>query len=178
MSLPQDILEAAGRVWEYHLATKLTETSPPPPNATRPQPRVFDYLDKTALSPKLLDLPTATLTILTKGVDAMPESLQSPPQDLRTLSSWLYMAAGQRPGNTEIRSSEIYVAAFAIDGLAPGLYHFAPSEFALRKLREGLETLSLLRRGRPDLNFLATVPGALLVSTVFSVANALQGRRG
>ena len=177
MSLPQDILEAAGRVWEYHLATKLTETSPPP-NATRLLPRVFDYLDKTALSPKLLDLPTATLTILTKGVDALPESLQSPPQDLRTLSSWLYMAAGQRPGNIETRSSEIYVAAFAIDGLAPGLYHFAPSEFALRKLRDGPETLSLLRRGRPDLNFLATVPGALLVSTVFAPANAVQGRRG
>ncbi|MDB5328752.1 MAG: Nitroreductase [Phycisphaerales bacterium] len=178
MSLPQDILEAAGRVWEYHLATKLTGDSPPPPNAPRPLPRVFDYLDKTALSPKLLDLPTATLTILTKGVDAMPESLQSPPQDIRTLSSWLYMAAGQKPGPGEVRASEIYVAAFSIDGLEPGLYHFAPSEFALRKLRDGPETLSLLRRGRPDLNFLATVPGALLVSTVFSAANALQGRRG
>ena len=178
MSLPQDILEAAGRVWEYHLATKLTGDSPPPPNAPRPAPRVFDYLDKTALSPKLLDLPTPTLTILTKGVDALPESLQSPPQDLRTLSTWLYMSAVQRTGAVDVRSSEIYVAAFAIDGLKPGLYHFAPAEFALRQLRDGQETMALLKRGRPDLNFLNTVPGALLTSSVFSVANAQQGKRG
>lgn len=178
MSLPQDILQAAGRVWEYHLATKLTGDSPPPPNSPRPEPRVFDYLDKTPLFPKLLDLPTATLTVMTKGVDALPESLQSPPQDLRTLSTWLYMTAGTRPGVSEVRSSEIYVAAFAIEGLAPGLYHYVPTEFALRKLRDGPETLSLLKRGRPDLNFLSTVPGAILISSVFATANASQGRRG
>jgi SagB-type dehydrogenase family enzyme len=178
MALPQDILEAAGRVWEYHLASKLTGDSPPPPASPRPVPRVFDYLDKTPLYPKLLDLPTATLTVMTKGVDALPESLQSPPQDLRTLSTWLYMTAGTRAGVTEVRPSEIYVAAFAIEGLAPGLYHYVPTEFALRKLRDGPETLALLRRGRPDLNFLATVPAALLVSSVFATANATQGRRG
>ncbi|HEX8324256.1 MAG TPA: nitroreductase family protein [Tepidisphaeraceae bacterium] len=178
MPLPQDILESAGRVWEYHLSTKLTEASPAP-RLVRPAVRVFDYLPKTALSPKLVDLPTATLTVLTRGVDALPESMQLPPQDLRTLSTWLYMAAGQRPGPPELpRAGEIYVAAFAIDGLEPGLYHFAPAEFALRQLRDGVETMALLRRGRPDLNFLTTAPAALLVSTVFARANALFGRRG
>lgn len=178
MALPQDILECAGRVWEYHLSTKLTDSSPTP-HLVRPATRVFDYLPKTALSPKLLDLPTATLTVMTRGVDALPESLQSPPQDLRTLSTWLYMAAGQKPGPAEMpRAAELYVAAFAISGLSPGLYHFAPSEFALRQLRDGPETMALLRRGRPDLNLLTTVPAALLVSTVFARANALFGRRG
>ncbi|MGC4031510.1 MAG: nitroreductase family protein [Tepidisphaeraceae bacterium] len=141
--------------------------------------RVFDYLPKVPLSPKLLDLPTPTLTVLTKGVDALPESLQSPPQDLRTLSTWLWMAAGQRPGMaTAPRSAEIYVAVFGMVDLPAGLYHFGPSEFALRKLRDGPETLALLRKGRPDLNFLATIPAALLVSTVFARGIAEQGRRG
>ena len=35
------------------------------------------------------------------------------------------------------------IAAFAVDGLEPGLYHYSPREFALRKLRGGAETLSL-----------------------------------
>ena len=175
--MPQDILESAGRVWEYHLASKLTEQSPPSPAAPASAGRVFDYLPKVALSPKLLDLPTATMTILTKGVDALPESLQAPPQDVRTLSTWLYMAAGQRNGGPA-RPGEVYVAAFAVDGVPPGLYHFSAGEFALRRLREGPETLALLRRGRPDLNFLATAPAALLVSTVLARGIAQQGRRG
>ena len=177
MPLPNDILEIAGRVWEYHMATKLTETSPAFVPARVP-PRIFDYLPKVPLSPKLLDLPTPTLTVLTKGVDALPESMQSPPQDLRTLSTWLYMAAGKRPGVPEPRPAEIFVAAFAIAGLDTGLYHFAPAEYALRQLRDGPETLALLRRGRPDLHFLGTVPAALLVSTLFSTAGAVGGRRG
>ena len=177
MSLPQDILEIAGRVWEYHLATKLTAASLEQRSLRLP-PRVFDYLPKVPLSPKLLDLPTPTLTVLTQGVDALPESMQLPPQDLRTLSTWLYMAAGRRPGVPDIRPAELYVAAFAIDGLTPGLYHFAPVEFALRQLRDGPETLALLRRGRPDLQFLGTVPAALLVSTLFATAGAIGGRRG
>ena len=181
MALPQDILESAGRVWEYHNLTKLTAQSAELIPSPVP-PRVFDYLDKVPLSTKLMDLPTPTLTILTRGVDALPESMQSPPQDLRTLSSWLYMAAGYRPvpgaKPEPTRPADIYVAAFAIEGLAPGLYHFGPTEFALRHLRDGPETLALLRRGRPDLNFLATSPAVLLVSAVFSRAGAVAGRRG
>ena len=33
--------------------------------------------------------------------------------------------------------TEVYVAAGDVDGLAPGLYHFGPGDFALRRLRDG-----------------------------------------
>ncbi|MGN6725347.1 MAG: hypothetical protein ACTHLZ_05485, partial [Tepidisphaeraceae bacterium] len=184
MSLPQDILQGAERVWEHHRLSKLTSASPVMPADVRLRVdpnRIFDFAPRTALSSKLLDLPTHTLDVLEQGAEALPESLRTPPQDLRTLSTWLYMAAGQREshrfewGAAPLRAvpsadatfpTEIYVAAFAIEGLSPGLYHYSLSDFALRKLRDGAETLSLLRRGRPDLNFLSTVPGALLISSV------------
>ena len=44
----------------------------------------------------------------------------------------------------------------------------SPREYALRKLRGGYEALSYIKRGRPDLEFLKTTPGAILVSTVFA----------
>ncbi|MGN6726678.1 MAG: SagB family peptide dehydrogenase, partial [Tepidisphaeraceae bacterium] len=183
-------------VWEHHRLSKLTSASPVMPADVRLRVdpnRIFDFAPRTALSSKLLDLPTHTLDVLEQGAEALPESLRTPPQDLRTLSTWLYMAAGQREshrfewGAAPLRAvpsadatfpTEIYVVAFAIEGLSPGLYHYSPSDFALRKLRDGAETLSLLRRGRPDLNFLSTVPGALLISSVFSRACWRQGRRG
>ena len=61
--------------------------------------------------------------------------------------------------------------------LEPGFYHFSVKEFALRKLREGPETLSTIKRGRPDLEFLKSVPAALLVSTIFW-RSAWKFRRG
>jgi SagB-type dehydrogenase family enzyme len=62
---------------------------------------------------------------------------------------------------------EVYVAAFAVEGLDPGLYHYCPREFALRRLRQGLGPLMLIKRGRPDLEFLKAVPAVLLVSTIY-----------
>jgi SagB-type dehydrogenase family enzyme len=196
MALPREILERAGRVLDYHYASKLDASLKPiaPDVSRRPATaHVFDYADKTPLSGKLLDAPTPLLTLLEQGLDAVPESLHQPPQDLRTLSTWLHLAAGQRQrvgmpwGPAMVRAvpscdmaypGEIYVAAFAIEGLAPGLHHYSVKEHALRHLRDAPETLSLLRRGRPDLQFLSTVPGALLVTSVFCRSSWLQGRRG
>lgn len=182
---------------DYHRLSKLDERSraiAPDPSLRVSPHRVFDYApEKIDLSPRLLDVRMPVLPLLERGLDAVPESLHGPKQDLRTLSTWLYMAAGLRdrqtyPWGVERRRPfpsadatyplEFYVAAFAIEGLSPGLYHFSPREYSLRKLREGPETLSLLRRGRPDLHFLSTVPAALLVSTVFCRAGWTQGRRG
>jgi len=114
--------------------------------------------------------------------DKFPTVPHAPPQDLKTLASWLFYGAGITKTipvgekSIKLRSSpscgrcypcEIYIAAFGIKGLEPGLYHFSVREFALRKLREGGETLMQLKRGRPDLELLKTVPAALLVSTNF-----------
>ena len=60
------------------------------------------------------------------------------------------------------------MAALAIKGVDPGLYSFNPQEFTLTKLREGQDTLTQIKRGRPDLAFLKSVPAALLVSTIFA----------
>ncbi|MBC7784691.1 MAG: SagB family peptide dehydrogenase [Burkholderiales bacterium] len=196
MSLPQNILEASERLLEYHRSSKLDERTPAPAPDVRTKPAMswlFDFADKTPLASSLIDLPTGVLPLLTHGLEALPQSMHSPPQDLRTLSTWLHMAAGNRQrvatpwGQAHTRGvasvdlaycDEIYVAAFAIDGLEPGFYHYSPREHALRKLRDVAEALSMLRRGRPDLQFLATIPCALLVSTVFSRSSWLHGRRG
>jgi len=110
----------------------------------------------------------------------LPESLRNPPHDLKTLASWLYMAAGltfrgQQDGQVHwLRAApsagalypcEIYVVALSIDGLEPGLYHFCLKDFSLYQLRSGYDTLAQIKRGRPDLEILKTMPGVLLVST-------------
>ena len=53
----------------------------------------------------------------------------------------------------------------SINDLEPGLYSFNPREFCLTKLRDGADALTQLKRGRPELAFLRSVPAALLVST-------------
>jgi hypothetical protein len=103
-----------------------------------------------ALPTTLLDAPTGMLSLLCAGLDEVPDCLRAPPQDLKTLVSWLYYAAGETKRTvgravTWSRSfaeadaslpTEIYVAAFGIKDLEPGLYHFCPREFALRRLRD------------------------------------------
>ena len=73
--------------------------------------------------------------------------------DEPALAALLYFTAGVTrrktyPGGTEVLfraapstgalyQTEVYVAAGAVDGLAPGLYHFNPGDFALRAVRTG-----------------------------------------
>jgi len=72
---------------------------------------------------------------------------------LEALAALLYLGAGVTkkltyPGGAEVffraapstgalYQTEVYVVAGAVAGLAPGVYHFAPGEFVLRRLREG-----------------------------------------
>lgn len=186
--LPRDILERVERVMDYHRHSKLT------PQSVREHPTVLDQAIKPspyrnfadhprmALPTSLLDAPAATPGLLSEGVNAIPESQQNPPQNLKTLASWLYLANGLAaqteatqfapwlrtcPSSGALYPCEVYVAAFGIEGLEPGLYHYCVKEFALRKLREGGVALATIRRGRPDLNFLKSVPAAMLISTIF-----------
>ncbi len=187
-SLPQDILERCRRVYDYHHSTKLTYDSVRQhpirlDPATQPSVyRVFDQHPKVQLPTTLLDVSVPTISLLDLGFDAIPESQLNPPQNLKTLATWLHLSYGQTikqqqgrhttwirscPSQGQLHPQELYVAAFAIEGLEPGLYHYSVKEFALRKLRTGHETLAALTRGRPDLNFLKTVPLTILVSTIF-----------
>jgi SagB-type dehydrogenase family enzyme len=189
--LSREILDRIERVADYHQSSKHTydavraEAAKQGPIdwTTQPSPyRTFDAFPKVPLPSSILDAPVPTLQLLADGTGALPNSQITPPQTLKTLGTWLYLANGitveKRAGSRKfsLRSCpsagalfpfEIYVAAFAVEGLSPGLYHYSPREFALRRLRDGAIALTQLKRGRPDLEFLKTVPAALLVSTNF-----------
>lgn len=188
VTLPREILERAERVLAFHRASNHTHDSVRALSArmelsSQPSPhRVFPGLPKVLLPTGLLDIPVAALALMRDGLGALPESHIAPPQDLKTLATWLFMAYGVNverkfgiykyrlrtcPSASALYPCEIYVAAFGIDGLEPGLYCYQPREFVLTKLREGAATLSHIKRGRPELEFLKSVPAALLVSTIF-----------
>ncbi|HYB69376.1 MAG TPA: SagB family peptide dehydrogenase, partial [Candidatus Bathyarchaeia archaeon] len=73
--------------------------------------------------------------------------------DLERLAALLFFSAGVTrvktyPGGGQVHfraapstgalyQTEVYVAAGDVDGLEPGLYHFNPGDFALRRLRAG-----------------------------------------
>ena len=197
MSHPRHILERVERLYSYHQRSKLLAMGPrvgaPADPAYRPAAfRVFFNAPKVTLPTTLLDAPIPMLNLLSAGQEAVPDSLRAPPQDLKTLASWLYYAAGETkrsvgrsvtwnrtfPEADALSPTEIYVAIFALDGIEPGLYHFCPREFSLRKLREGVETLLQIKKGRPDLEFLKTVPAVILVGANYWRAVYRYGLRG
>lgn len=184
MPHPPEVALRIERLCAFHEATKQT----PAPGTTlsaaqKPSTfRTFTQCPRIPLPTRLLDAPTATLKVLAQGLAALPQSIIDPPQDLKTLASWLHLAAGITGRVTEgeqtrhLRSypsagaaypCEIYVLALGIDGLEAGFYHFSVKDFSLYRLRGGYESLALLKRGRPDLEMLKTTPAVFLVSTVF-----------
>jgi SagB-type dehydrogenase family enzyme len=197
MSQPRHILERVERLYSYHQRSKLMAMGPrvgaPMDPAYRPAPfRVFANAPKVALPTTLLDAPIPMLNLLSAGQEAVPDSLRAPPQDLKTLASWLYYAAGETrrtmgravtfarsfPEADAVLPTEIYVAVFGLKDVEAGLYHFCPREFSLRRLREGVETLLQIKKGRPDLEFLKTLPAAILVGGSYWRAVHRYGRRG
>ena len=188
VQLSREIVERIERVQDYHRASTHTYAAVQAAQQSgaldwdnKPNPyRSFVNSAKTPLPTTIVDASTPTLDLLKDGLAALPASQVQPPQDLKTLSTWLYLADGitiekgvgsrryslrSCPSSGALYPFEVYVAAFAIDGLESGLYHYSVREFALRALRDGATTLNYLKRGRPDLDFLKTVPAALLVST-------------
>jgi SagB-type dehydrogenase family enzyme len=197
MDLPRHILDRVERLYAYHQRTKISAMGrrPEPPDDPSYKPttyRVFLNSPKVALPASLLDAPVGMLSLLAAGQDNLPESLRAPPQDLRTLASWLYYAVGETRHGAGRHASwtrpfpdaeadlplEFYVAVFSLRDVEPGLYHFAPREYALRRLRDGPDPLLLMKKGRPDLEFLKTVPAAVLVSANYWKAVYRHGRRG
>ena len=184
MPHPPEVVARIKRVLAFHESTKVM----PPEGSVYQQEqqpsffRVFNDCPRTPLPTRMLDAPVSTLRVMTSGVSALPESLVHPPQELKTLATWLHLAAGITGKTTYhdrphfLRSSpsagalfpcELYVLALGIHDLQPGLYHFSPKDFSLHRLRDGVESLSQLKRGRPDLDILKTMPAVILVSTIF-----------
>jgi SagB-type dehydrogenase family enzyme len=183
MDFPQEILNRCRRIAEFHESTKISSRQGQDLAGDVPQPSPFRIFqtEKIPLPTNLIGASTATIPLLRTGLDAVPASHRQPPQDLRTLATWLHLGAGNLrrlrgqespwlracPSEQWLYPCEIYVAAFGVAGLESGLYHFSVQDFALCKLRDGAETLAQIKRGRPDLEFVKTTPALLLVSTIF-----------
>jgi SagB-type dehydrogenase family enzyme len=94
--------------------------------------------------------PVAADTLAALGAAKFPAAARVSLDDLAGL---LYLSAGVTrkttyPGGGEILfraapstgalyQTEVYAVAGAVDGLEPGLYHFCPGDFTLRRLRAG-----------------------------------------
>ena len=79
MNQPRHILERVERLYSYHQRSKLMAMGPrvgaPPDPAYKPAAfRIFSNAPKVALPTTLLDAPTAMLSLLCAGQDAVPDS--------------------------------------------------------------------------------------------------------
>jgi len=107
------------------------------------------YTEAATVSlPRALDLPSVPAVVAIERAAPPREALT-----LAALATLLYLTAGVTkkqtyPGGGEVLfraapstgalyQTEVYVVAGAVEDLAPGLYHFCPGDFTLRRLREG-----------------------------------------
>lgn len=162
--------EAPGEARAYHRATRHS------PASVRRDARGLDWDAKPFL---FKVYPTVPPLALARDVEApaMPalEALArvsvaagGGPLDLDALRTLLFFAAGLTrtrvyPGGETIQfraaastgalyEVEVYVVAGTVTGLEPGVYHFGPGDFALRRLRAGDFRRPLAEAaGRPDL---------------------------
>lgn len=141
--------------WRYHDLTKHSYWS------IRSSPHYLDWANRPSpfkIYPEIepIVLPRALVQTLAPPLDVVastgtPITGEKKP-DLATLAAILYYSAGvtkQRtyPGGElyfraaacagALYPTEVYLVCGDIDGLAAGVYHFNPGDFALRQLREG-----------------------------------------
>src|SRR4051794_9908769 len=102
VALSREILERIDRVFDYHQSSKHTYEQVQVAQQTlaldgqnNPTPyRTFVESPRTPLPTTILDASVATLDLLRDGLGALPGSQLQPPQNLKTLASWLYLANG------------------------------------------------------------------------------------
>ena len=111
--------------------------------------KVYPALEQIRLPTDLAALGVDTFAALAPADPSVsPAAL-----DLERLAALLFFSAGVTrvkayPGGAQIHfraaastgalyQTEAYVVAGALEGLAPGVYHFSPGDFSLRRLRAG-----------------------------------------
>ena len=145
-------------ILEYHDATKHSESSIRSSCHTldwENQPLPFKVYRDLEPTPLARDFPARDLPALSAiglGAEAPAPGAAERIPDLATLSRILYLSAGitkRRPhpgGATYFRAYpntgalyhvDLYLVVGDLPDLAAGVYHFAPHDFALRRLREG-----------------------------------------
>jgi SagB-type dehydrogenase family enzyme len=117
---------------------------------TKPLPfKVYPALEPIRLPTDLPALTADTFAALAPGAPPARPA----PLDLERLAALLFFSAGVMrvktyPGGAQIHfraaastgalyQTEAYVVAGAVEGLEPGVYHFSPGDFSLRRLRAG-----------------------------------------
>jgi SagB-type dehydrogenase family enzyme len=161
---------------QYHETTKLLYL-----DLQRKPPAFKQY---RALLPLPLPTEVAPLAVPTLETVAATGPAASPPRavDLTTLAGVLFYAAGRiktrtfaGAGEVSFRAAasagglypiEVYVVCGDLPGLAAGVYHFSPVDFALRCLRQGAYR-GVLAQAAGDEPTVATAPVTLVCSAVF-----------
>ena len=159
----------------YHESTKLFYLDM--------QRKPLAYKRYRALPP--LPLPAEVSPLAVPTLEAVAATVQATGPtlvfDFTTLAGLLFFSAGrirtrtfEGAGEVAFRAAasagglypiEVYVVCGDLPGLAAGVYHFAPADFALRCLRQGDYRGALARAaGDPTL---ATTPGTLVFSAIF-----------
>ncbi len=137
----------------YHAATVHS------PRSVRASGHVLDWDNKPAPFKIYPDLPALPLPRQLPGLTADTLEVLSEragperPLDLEGLAALLFFSAGvtktktyaggasvhfrAAPSTGALYQTEVYVVAGDVAGLEPGVYHFCPGDFALRRLRAG-----------------------------------------
>jgi len=140
--------------WKYHNATKHSHAS------VRANPHFLDFANQPlpfkiypSLEPMRLpsEMHQTGVAALSAICSSVPDSTNAAP-DLAAIAQLLYLSAGitrQRKfsgGEIYFRAAactgalyevELYLVCGDLVDLSAGVYHFAPAEFGLRKLRDG-----------------------------------------
>ena len=159
---------------DYHEATKLAYIN------LRNKPPMYKSYTSGAVIPLPEQFPHPTTPTLDALVPATGDA--SPALDIATLAQLLYFSAGvirkslvRSVGEVHYRAAasagalypvETYVVCGNLPGLEAGVYHFSPSEFSLRQLRQGdfRGCLSQAAGGEPTV---ASAPVTLVYSAIF-----------
>src|SRR6202790_1396304 len=110
--------------------------------------KIYAALDPLPLLREVRKTGVSALSAIAENIHAEASAVP----DLEALAQLLYLSAGitrhrKRPGGEiffraaactgALYEVELYVVCGHLAGLGAGVYHFAPAEFALRKLRAG-----------------------------------------
>jgi SagB-type dehydrogenase family enzyme len=145
---------------------------------TKPLPfKIYPALEPIRLPTELPVPAMDTFTALAPEEAAS----SSAPLDLDRLAALLYFSAGvtrvktypggpqmhfrAAPSTGALYQTEVYVVAGAVEGLPPGVYHFGPGDFSLRRLRMGDFRAAVATAAADDT--IAARPAVAILSAIY-----------
>ena len=180
---PAGRAESPGDARAYHDETKHSRAS------VRTDRHTLDWANKPFLFKVYPDAPAVPLPRevappTLPALEAVARGVAVPGEgrvDLTALAQLLFFSAGLTkrkvyPGGEAMHfraaastgalyQTEVYVVAGAVDGLEPGVYHFCPGDFTLRRLRAGDHRAALAEAtGRGDL--VADAPATAILTAI------------